>query len=74
MPITGVENHELLVRFKAAGVGNSGSYFLPYDASYPYPIGVEAASVVEAVGNQVSAHRTDDQIEFINSIQSKDRT
>lgn len=30
--------------------------------------------MVEAVGNQVSAHRTDDQIEFINPIQSKDRT
>ncbi|MFI8486676.1 NADP-dependent oxidoreductase [Streptomyces rubrogriseus] len=69
-----IDADELLVRVKAVGVGIHDSYFLPGDAKYPYPIGIEAAGVVEEVGDSVRGHRPGDRIAFISSMQPKGGT
>lgn len=65
---------EILVRVKAIGVGIHDSYFLPADAQYPYPIGIEAAGVVEKVGSGVSAYEAGDRIAFVSAMQPKGGT
>lgn len=42
-----INDDELLVHIKAVGVGIHDSYFLPQEINYPYPIGIEAAGIVE---------------------------
>ncbi|WP_326635024.1 RICIN domain-containing protein [Streptosporangium sp. NBC_01755] len=69
-----IDDDELLVRVKAVGVGIHDSYFLPGDAKYPFPIGIEAAGVVEQVGSRVSGHRPGDRIAFVSSMQPKGGT
>ena len=74
MPRPRIDDDELLVRVKAVGVGIHDTYFLPADASYPYPIGIEAAGVVQEVGSAVSGHRPGDGIAFVRSLQPKGGT
>lgn len=69
-----IDDDELLVRVKAVGVGIHDSYFLPGDAKYPFPIGIEAAGVVEQVGSDVSGHRPGDRVAFVSSMQPKGGT
>lgn len=66
--------HQLLVRMRAIGVGIHDSYFLPPDAGSSYPVGIEGAGVVEAVGNGVDAYRVGDRIAFVSAMQSKGGT
>lgn len=72
--IPAIDTDELLVRLKAVGVGIHDSYFLPPDASYPYPIGIEGAGVVEEVGSGAAKHRPGERIAFISSMQPKGGT
>lgn len=65
---------ELLVQVHAIGVGIHDSYFLPSDADYPYPIGIEAAGVVHSVGASVSGFAPGDRIAFVSSMQPKGGT
>ncbi|HET6672321.1 MAG TPA: NADP-dependent oxidoreductase [Agromyces sp.] len=65
---------ELLVRLEAVGVGIHDSYFLPPDASYPFPIGIEGAGIVEEVGSGVVEYRPGDRIAFVSSMQPKGGT
>ena len=65
---------ELLVRVHAIGVGIHDSYFLPPDAAYPYPIGIEAAGVIESVGGEVQDRRPGDRIAFVSAMQPKGGT
>lgn len=65
---------ELLVRVKAVGVGIHDSYFLPPNATYPYPIGIEAAGTIERVGPLVSAHHRGHRVAFVSSMQPKGGT
>lgn len=69
-----IDDDELLVRVKAVGVGIHDSYFLPGDAKYPFPIGIEAAGVVERVGPGVLDHRPGDRVAFVSSMQPKGGT
>lgn len=73
-PVPQIDDDELLVRVHAVGVGIHDSYFLPGDASYPYPIGIEAAGVIEKTGNTVSGHLPGDRIAFVSSMQPKGGT
>lgn len=65
---------ELLVRVKAVGVGIHDSYFLPNDADYPFPIGIEGAGLVDEVADDVGGHRVGDRIAFVSSMQPKGGT
>ncbi|MDO5741096.1 MAG: NADP-dependent oxidoreductase [Ornithinimicrobium sp.] len=69
VPLAGPQ--ELLVRIKAVGVGIHDSYFLPNDISFPFPIGIEAAGVVEEVGPAVIGYQVGDRIAFVSSMQRK---
>ena len=74
MPIPIIDDDELLVRVHAVGVGIHDSYFLPADAKYPFPIGIEAAGVIEQTGSEVSGHQPGDRIAFVSSMQPKGGT
>ena len=65
---------ELLVRIHAVGVGIHDSYFLPPDIAYPFPIGIEAAGVVEEVGSDVTTYQPGAHITFVSSMQQKGGT
>ncbi len=65
---------EVLVRVHAVGVGVHDAYFLPPDAHYPYPIGIEGAGVVEQTGSGVSRYRPGERIAFVSSLQPKGGT
>lgn len=69
-----IELSEVLVQVHAAGVGIHDSYFLPKDAQYPYPIGIEGAGVIEEVGSAVAGYKRGDRITFVSSMQSKGGT
>ena len=69
VPVPRIGSDELLVRVHAIGVGIHDSYFLPGDAQYPYPIGIEAAGVVEQVGNDVTSHAVGDRVSFVSAMQ-----
>ncbi len=74
VPVPKIDSDELLVRVHAVGVGIHDSYFLPANPSYPYPIGIEAAGVIEEIGSDVSGHRPGDRVAFVSSMQSKGGT
>ncbi len=40
-----ISDEEVLVRVQAIGVGLHDRWFLPENASFPYPIGIEAAGM-----------------------------
>lgn len=74
IPAPAIDSSEFLVRVHAIGVGIHDSYFLPAGAQYPYPIGIEAAGVVEDVGEAVSVVRAGDRIAFTSTMQPKGGT
>ncbi|WP_343318452.1 NADP-dependent oxidoreductase [Arthrobacter sp. TMP15] len=74
VPVPAIEEDELLVRVHAVGVGIHDSYFLPRDAKYPYPIGIEAAGVIEQIGSKVSGRELGERIAFVSSMQPKGGT
>lgn len=69
VPVPIMGDDELLVRVCAVGVGIHDSYFLPTDGNYPYPIGIEAAGVVEEIGSAVRGRHRGDRIAFVSSMQ-----
>lgn len=74
VPVPSIGADELLVRVHAVGVGIHDSYFLPADAAYPYPIGIEAAGVVEQVGANAGGYQVGDRVAFVSSMQAKGGT
>lgn len=69
-----IDADELLVQVKAVGVGIHDSYFLPQDASYPFPIGIEAAGIVAEIGADTTGVHPGDHIAFVSSMQPKGGT
>lgn len=74
VPVPKIDDDELLVRVQAVGVGIHDSYFLPSEAKYPLPIGIEAAGVIEEIGSGVRGHLPGDRIAFVSSMQPKGGT
>lgn len=74
VPVPRIDDDELLVRVHAVGVGVHDSTFLSHDAEFPYPIGIEAAGVIESVGASVAAYQPGDRIAFISAMQPKGGT
>ena len=57
-----IDGDYVLVRIHAFGVGIHDRYTNPGNISYPYPIGVEGAGVVEAVGSAVTTYQIGDRV------------
>lgn len=74
VPVPDAGDHEFLVRVRAIGVGIHDGYFLPETMSFPYPIGIEAAGVIEAIGGQVGRYEVGERIAFISAMQPKGGT
>ncbi len=74
VPIPTIARDELLVRVRAVGVGIHDSYFVPEDARFPYPIGIEAAGVVEQIGGDVVGPQPGDCVALVSPMQSKGGT
>lgn len=74
VPVPEIGPDELLVRVKAIGVGIHDSYFLPQRISYPYPIGIEGAGVVEEVGGSATGYAPGDRVAFVSALQVKGGT
>lgn len=74
VPVPRIGRDELLVRVRAVGVGIHDPYFLPDGITFPFPIGIEAAGVVDEVGGEVTAYRPGDRIAFVSSMQRKGGT
>ncbi|MGM8365002.1 NADP-dependent oxidoreductase [Virgibacillus sp. W0181] len=66
-----IQANELLVRICAIGVGIHDGYFLPKDMQFPYPIGIEAAGIIEEVGTQAVGFSTGQRIAFVSMMQPK---
>lgn len=73
-PVPQIDADELLVRIHAIGVGIDDAYSVPEDAHYPYPIGMEAAGIIEQIGHTVTDHQVGQRIAFISSGQPKGGT
>ena len=71
IPVPQVGPNELLVRVRAVGVGIHDSYFLPAEMAFPYPIGIEAAGIVEQVAPGVDGYQPGDRIAFVSMMQAK---
>lgn len=71
IPVPRIGAGELLVRIKAVGVGIHDSYFLPRQMVFPYPIGIEAAGIIEEVGPATTGFKVGDRIAFVSMMQPK---
>lgn len=69
-----IQNDEYLVRICAIGVGIHDGYFLPTTMQYPYPIGIEAAGIIEEVGSQTVGFSVGERIAFVSMMQPKGGT
>jgi NADPH:quinone reductase-like Zn-dependent oxidoreductase len=65
---------EISVKIAAIGVGIHDEYFHAPNVSYPYVIGIEAAGVIEAIGQHVSGYQPGDRIAFVSIMQPKGGT
>lgn len=74
VPVPEINEEELLIEVRAVGVGIHDEYFLPQNITYPYAIGIEAAGVVQEVGNAVSNFKQGDRIAFVSMMQPKGGT
>lgn len=71
IPIPSIDPEEVLVRVKAIGVGLHDRWFMPQDARFPYPIGIEASGVIEAVGSAVPGFHVGERVMFTSTMQPK---
>ncbi|WP_010540038.1 NADP-dependent oxidoreductase [Dietzia alimentaria] len=71
VPVPQIAPDELLVKVAATGVGIHDSYFLPAEMRFPYPIGIEAAGIVEQIGRDVLGYVPGDRIAFVSMRQAK---
>lgn len=62
--VPAISPDEVLVRMRAIGVGLHDRYTTPGGVTFPYPIGVEGAGIVEAVGSAVTTHLVGDRVMF----------
>lgn len=65
---------EILVKIAAIGVGIHDEYFHAPDVTYPYVIGIEAAGVIETIGQSVSGYKPGERIAFVSIMQPKGGT
>lgn len=74
MPIPEIDDHEVLVKVRAFGVGIHDRYFIPKDARFPYPIGTEAAGEITKTGRHVTRFEKKDRVMLTSVLQPKGGT
>lgn len=74
VPIPEIVENEVLVRVQAIGVGIHDGYFLPSTIQYPFPIGIEAAGIIEKTGRNVTGFQAGESVTFVSSMQEKGGT
>jgi NADPH:quinone reductase-like Zn-dependent oxidoreductase len=74
VPVPEIDEHEVLVEIRGFGVGVHDRYFIPSDASFPYPIGTEGAGVIAKIGGKVADFRLGDRVILSTSLQPKGGT
>jgi NADPH:quinone reductase-like Zn-dependent oxidoreductase len=70
VPVPDIEEGQALVRIHAIGVGLHDRWFMPKDIRFPYPIGIEAAGVVERV-SATTRFNPGQRVMFISKMQPK---
>lgn len=66
-----IDENEVLVKVQAFGVGIHDRYFIPKDAKYPYPIGIEGAGVIAKTGSNVKDLQIGNRVILSSSLQPK---
>lgn len=74
VPVPDIGADEVLVRVHAVGVGLHDRWYMPKQVRYPYPIGIEAAGVVERIGSAVSRLRAGQRVMFVSRMQPRGGT
>lgn len=74
VPLPIIAENDLLIEIKAVGVGVHDEYFLPPNINYPYVIGIEAAGIIEKIGQSVTNYKIGDKIAFVSAMQPKGGT
>lgn len=69
--IPAISEEEVLIEVAAFGVGIHDRYFLPQEAGYPFPIGIEGAGIITETGQKVTDFQTGDRVIFSSSMQLK---
>lgn len=69
--IPSINNNEVLVKVAAFGVGLHDRFFIPQDATFPYPIGTEGTGKIVKVGKEVTDFNVNDSVIFSSSMQPK---
>ncbi len=69
--IPSIDEHEVLIKVKAIGVGIHDRYFIPPTALFPYPIGIEGAGVIVKTGKRVNNFQIGDRVILSSSMQPK---
>lgn len=69
--IPDINDDEVLVKVQAFGVGIHDRYFIPNDATFPYPIGTEAAGVITKTGGNVTPFQAQDRVILTSALQPK---
>ncbi len=71
IPVPEIGADEVLVQIRTVGVGVHDRWFMPQEVRYPYPIGIEAAGIIDAVGEAVTRFAVGDRVMFVSSMQPK---
>jgi NADPH:quinone reductase-like Zn-dependent oxidoreductase len=71
IPVPNIEDHEVLVRVAAVGVGIHDQWALPRNPRFPYAIGLEGAGTIEAAGSAVRGFEPGDRVMFSTMPQPK---
>jgi NADPH:quinone reductase-like Zn-dependent oxidoreductase len=69
VPIPEIQPDEVLIKVKAFGVGLHDRFFIPQNANFPYPIGIEGSGIITKVGNQVADFEIGDKVIFTTTLQ-----
>lgn len=74
VPVPEIDDDEVLVRVKAAGIGIHDRWALPSNPRFPYAIGLEGVGVIAAVGSAVRGFVPGDRVMFSGMPQPKGGT
>ena len=69
--IPSIAENEVLVKIAAFGVGLHDRFFIPEDATFPYPIGSEGTGKIVKIGKEVNDFKVNDNVILSSSMHPK---